>query len=78
MTEGFKKSARTALAVVAVATGAALLGVAAAPSQARAAEFSTWTCYGTDSCHEGTAECCSNNSDVSGGHCSTLCVVNGT
>ncbi len=64
-----------ALAVIVVATGAALLGVAVAPRQARAAQYSGWSCYLTDLCHEGTAECCSNNSDVAGGHCSTLCVV---
>lgn len=69
------KHAHTYLVGTALALGAAMFGAALAASPAAASSsMQGYSCYGTDSCHEGDRSCCTNNAGGSG-HCSTSCPI---
>lgn len=77
MDEQSRKAGATVTALL-IAFGGATLGVtlASAPAQASSTRMMTgWTCYGTDACHQGTRECCTDDFGGSG-HCSTYCPIN--
>lgn len=72
---GTQKRWRDVAVACAVAVGAAMLGVSAAPRVAAAASpnmIEGWSCYGTDRCHAGDRACCTEYSEI-GGNCSTIC-----
>jgi hypothetical protein len=77
MTQQRRRSVRTIAAAIGMALGGAVLGLGVAPETASAssAEMTGWTCYETDSCHEGTSPCCANYQEIDPilGHCSTMC-----
>jgi hypothetical protein len=71
-----RKALTPALTALLVAFGGASLGVTMAPSSADASSankaYTGYSCYGSDSCHEGSALCCTDNFGGTG-HCSTMC-----
>lgn len=71
-----RSAARSLGIAAAVAVIGALAGLAAAPRTAAASttERAGWTCFETDRCHSGTADCCDDpdkNKDLT--HCTTVC-----
>jgi hypothetical protein len=56
--------------VVAITAGFLGATVAVRPAAAATTEHSGWSCFETDACHEGNAECCD---DKSFDHCTTMC-----
>ena len=77
MTKQIKKSWTNIVAVMAVATAAALLGVGVAPTSAHAAAavIDGYTCYGYDVCTPGSSTCCFEVPWIlpGDGRCSTVC-----
>lgn len=68
MTDRLKTGWRSLLLTAAVVVGGVALGISAAPRAASADPLRTWSCAGTDECHDGTAKCCTMFT-----HCSTMC-----
>jgi hypothetical protein len=70
------RACRDGFWALSVVTVASLAGLAAAPRSAGAAVQSfAWSCYGSDSCHGGTSQCCFEIEIIQAGEgrCSTMC-----
>lgn len=80
MTKQIGRSWRSVAMTMAVATGAALAGLAVAPSRAAASmEMNTYTCAPYDVCMPGEQRCCSEFIQIppGQGRCTTVCDVPG-